>query len=50
MRVMMLDNNYNILGLNGTDDKLFYYRADEEAGADNVVWLYETDEYKERCV
>ena len=31
----------------GTDDKLFYYRADEEAGADNVVWLYETDEYKE---
>lgn len=47
MPVMMLDNNYNILGLNGTDDKLFYYRADEEAGADNVVWLYETDEYKE---
>lgn len=47
MRIMMIDNHYNMVGLNGTDDKLFYYRADEEPGAGNVVWLYESEEYKE---
>lgn len=47
IRIMMIDNHYNISGLNGTDDKLFYYRVDEEPGTDNVVWLYETEEYKQ---
>lgn len=35
------------LAPNGSDNKLFYYRLNEEVTPDNVYWIYGTDEYKE---
>lgn len=46
MRIAMLNNNYNMVGLNGVD-QFFYYKVNEKTNAKDIFWLYDTPEYKE---
>lgn len=46
MRLMMINNHFDMVGLNGVD-QFFYYKEDGDVNAEDIVWLYDTQEYKD---